>query len=73
MRVNGFPMISRVPIIAAVFAIALVACGCQRPRPTHPAEGRAMGALPIESLSDATTPVPSLAGKVTLLNFWGTW
>lgn len=73
MRVNGFPMISRVPIVAAMLAIALVACGCQRPRPTHPAEGRAMGPLPIVSLDDATTPVPSLAGKVTLLNFWGTW
>ena len=32
-----------------------------------------MSALPIVSLDDATTPPPSLAGKVTLLNFWGTW
>ena len=32
-----------------------------------------MGTLPIVSLDDATIPVPSLPGKVTLLNFWGTW
>ena len=32
-----------------------------------------MGSLPIVSLDDATIPVPSLTGKVTLLNFWGTW
>lgn len=32
-----------------------------------------MGDLPIVSFDDPTIPVPSLAGKVTLLNFWGTW
>lgn len=32
-----------------------------------------MGALPIVSLDDPTIPAPSLAGRVTLLNFWGTW
>ena len=66
-------MISRVPIFAAMLVLAFVACGCHAPRPTHPAEGRAMGTLPIASLDDVTTPPPSLTGKVTLLNFWGTW
>jgi cytochrome c biogenesis protein CcmG, thiol:disulfide interchange protein DsbE len=66
-------MIARGPLLAAILTLALVAIGCRVPRPTHPAEGRVMGPLPIVSLDDATFPVPSLAGKVTLLNFWGTW
>jgi len=66
-------MIARGPLLAAILTLALVAIGCRVPRPTHPAEGRVMGPLPIVSLDDAIIPVPSLAGKVTLLNFWGTW
>ena len=73
MLVDGSPMIARGPLLAAILTLALVAIGCRVPRPTHPAEGRVMGPLPIVSLDDATIPVPSLAGKVTLLNFWGTW
>jgi thiol-disulfide isomerase/thioredoxin len=66
-------MISRLPIVAAMLAIALVAGGCRVPRSSHPVEGRAMGPLPIVSFDDSAMPVPSLAGRVTLLNFWGTW
>jgi thiol-disulfide isomerase/thioredoxin len=66
-------MIARVSFVAVILSLALVAIGCNVPRPTHPAEGRVMGSLPIVSLDDATLPVPSLTGKVTLLNFWGTW
>jgi len=66
-------MISRVLLSAAMLAGALVAPGCHAPRPPHPAEGRPLGGLPIVSLDDPTLPVPSLAGRVTLLNFWGTW
>jgi|LakMenEpi03Aug12_release.lakeMendotaPanAssembly.Ray.scaffolds.fasta_scaffold419290_2 thiol-disulfide isomerase/thioredoxin len=73
MRVDGISMISRVPIVAAMLVLAVVAPGCHAPRPSHPAEGRAMGTLPIVSLDDATIRVPTLSGKVTLLNFWGTW
>jgi thiol-disulfide isomerase/thioredoxin len=32
-----------------------------------------MGSLPIVSLDDVSLPVPALTGRVTLLNFWGTW
>jgi len=66
-------MISPLPRTVALVSLALVAAGCTVPRPTHPAEGRVMGSVPIASLDDAALPVPSLAGKVTLLNFWGTW
>lgn len=60
--------------IAAVFvAVAVAAIGCHAPRTGHPAAGLAMGGLPIVSLDDPTMAVPTLAGKVTLLNFWGTW
>jgi thiol-disulfide isomerase/thioredoxin len=73
MLVDGSPMIARGSLAAAFLSLALLALGCKVPRPTHPAEGRVMGSLPIVSLDDATIPVPSLTGKVTLLNFWGTW
>jgi len=73
MLVDGSPMIARRSLAAAFLSIALLALGCKVPRPTHPAEGRVMGSLPIVSFDDATLPVPSLTGKVTLLNFWGTW
>jgi thiol-disulfide isomerase/thioredoxin len=73
MLVDGSPMIARRSLAAAFLSLALLALGCKVPRPTHPAEGRVMGSLPIVSLDDATIPVPSLTGKVTLLNFWGTW
>jgi thiol-disulfide isomerase/thioredoxin len=29
--------------------------------------------LPLVSIADATLPPPTFTGKVTLLNFWGTW
>jgi cytochrome c biogenesis protein CcmG/thiol:disulfide interchange protein DsbE len=66
-------MISRVSLTAVVLSASLVGIGCDVPRPSHPAEGRRMGQLPIMSFNDPPAPVPSLAGKVTLLNFWGTW
>ena len=47
--------------------------GCDAGRPTHPAVGRTIGDLPIVSLGDPRAAPPALAGKVTLLNFWGTW
>jgi len=66
-------MISRVWFTAAVLAAGLVVIGCDVPRSSHPAEGRRMGPLPIVSFDDPAAPAPSLLGKVTLLNFWGTW
>ncbi|MBM4012507.1 MAG: TlpA family protein disulfide reductase [Planctomycetota bacterium] len=63
-------MISRATIAALL--VPLVAA-CNVPRPTNPLEGRPMGTLPIVSLDDPALPVPTLGGKVTLLNFWGTW
>lgn len=66
-------MMFRPSIAAVTLALALTTGGCHVPRPPHPAEGRVMRSLPIVSLDDASIPVPALAGKVTLLNFWGTW
>jgi len=51
--------------------ILFLLIGC-RPAP-HPAVGRTVGELPLVSITDATLPPPAFAGKVTLLNFWGTW
>ncbi len=59
-----------IPVRACVWML-LVLAGC-RPAP-HPAVGRAVGELPLVSVADATLPPPAFTGKVTLLNFWGTW
>jgi len=66
-------MIRRLSIAAALVATTALTTGCDGPRPTHPTEGRTMGDLPIVSLDDPSRTVPTLAGRVTLLNFWGTW
>jgi thiol-disulfide isomerase/thioredoxin len=57
--------------LAAVLAL-LLQVGCGSP-PAHPAVGRGLGPLPIAAVADPDATPPALAGKVTLLNFWGTW
>lgn len=66
-------MIRRLSSTAALLAAATLTTGCDVPKPAHPAEGRTMGDLPIVSLDDPAAAVPTLAGRVTLLNIWGTW
>jgi thiol-disulfide isomerase/thioredoxin len=66
-------MIRRLSIAAALAGAAALSTGCDVPRPAHPAEGRAMGDLPIVSLDDPAAPAPTLTGRVTLFNVWGTW
>ena len=58
-------------MVGATCLVALAA-GCGPP-PAHPAVGRKLGALPVARLADLTAPPPELTGRVTLLNFWGTW
>ena len=55
-------------------ALALIAAaGCGRPAPPHPAVGRGIGPLPIAAVADPSAKPPTLDGKVSLVNFWGTW
>ena len=57
-----------------LLAVWLVCCaGCEGPTPAHPAVGRTVGNLPLVSLTDPARRPPAFAGRVTLLNFWGTW
>ena len=58
-----------IPLLVA----ALLCGGCGGPSGSHPAIGRVVGNLPLVSISDASRSPPTFTGKVTLLNFWGTW
>jgi cytochrome c biogenesis protein CcmG/thiol:disulfide interchange protein DsbE len=62
---------ARLRLVAAAWLLA-VSAGCGEP-PTHPAVGRRLGALPVAPLADLAAAPPALVGRVTLLNFWGTW
>lgn len=64
----------RGPVTAlAAGALLLAAVGCGRVAPPHPAVGRQVGPLPLEPLAGDERPAPAFSGRVTLLNFWGTW
>ncbi|NDC63102.1 MAG: TlpA family protein disulfide reductase [Planctomycetia bacterium] len=68
-------MIARLP--CRTITLAAVCCcltaGCGGPAGPHPAVGRTMDRLPLVSLADPSRPAPRYAGRVTLLNLWGTW
>jgi cytochrome c biogenesis protein CcmG/thiol:disulfide interchange protein DsbE len=61
------------PAGSLIVLTALAAAGCGSPPPAHPAVGRTLGSLPIAPVADSGAAAPRLAGKVTLLNVWGTW
>lgn len=64
------PLLCRRTMCAMLLA-GIAGCG-GAPRP-HRAVGQSFPALPIRLLSAAERPAPTLAGKVTLVNFWGPW
>lgn len=57
----------------AVTLAAVMLTGCGGSPQDHPAVGRPVGRLPLVRLADPDAPPPAFTGKVTLLNFWGTW
>jgi len=72
-------LLSRHASLAAVVALPILAtsllcaAGCDSVAPPHPAVGRTVGDLPLLALADPARRPPTFTGKVTLLNFWGTW
>jgi len=58
--------------VTLTLAAILTLPGCDSPQ-DHASVGRPVGRLPLVSLSDPTAPPPAFTGKITLLNFWGTW
>ncbi len=57
-------------LLVGCLAAAIVGCGSPQP---HPAVGRVIGNLPLVSLVEPDRPAPTFAGRITLLNLWGTW
>jgi thiol-disulfide isomerase/thioredoxin len=69
----GIPLLDATLLGVTLLCAILPCAGCGDPSGGHPAIGRVVGNLPLVSLSDASQPPPTFTGKVTLLNFWGTW
>ena len=63
----------RVTSRRAVALVLIAAAGCGPSAPPHPAVGRGVGRLPIAAIADPSAKPPTLDGKVSLVNFWGTW
>lgn len=61
------------PFALSIIALAMSAGGCGTGPVSHPAVGLRVASLPIVPLAAAETGPPHLAGRVTLVNFWGTW
>lgn len=61
------------PRAAAIAAVVASFVGCDAGRGTHPAVGLVMRPLPIVALERPDAGRPRLEGRITLLNFWGTW
>jgi cytochrome c biogenesis protein CcmG/thiol:disulfide interchange protein DsbE len=67
---RSLPGPRRLLMVACLSGLAAAGCG---PAATHPAIGKQLGPLPIAAIADLAGDPPRLAGRVTLLNFWGTW
>jgi cytochrome c biogenesis protein CcmG/thiol:disulfide interchange protein DsbE len=59
--------------VLSVVALAVPAGGCGTGSLKHPAVGLRVASLPVVPLQGSDTEPPRLAGRVTLVNFWGTW
>jgi len=59
--------------LAGCLLMMLAAPGCSGPSTAHPAVGKRVGNVPLVAISDRSRPPPTFTGRVTLLNFWGTW
>jgi len=66
------PLLTRQLAAALLLTAVLATPGCDSPQ-DHASVGRPVSALPLVSLKDPTAPAPEFTGKITLLNFWGTW
>lgn len=58
--------------LAGLLAVLVAVTGCGSP-PAHPTVGREVGPLPLVALDGPDRRAPEFEGRVTLLNFWGTW
>lgn len=59
--------------IGVAAAIVLIGPACAPPQASQRSVGKRIGSVPVVSIADPSRPAPSFTGRVTLLNFWGTW
>jgi thiol-disulfide isomerase/thioredoxin len=57
-------------LLAGLVVIALIGCG---EAPRHRAVGTKLASIPVASIANLSAGPVNLTGRVTLLNFWGTW
>lgn len=57
-------------LLAVLVMIAGIGCG---ETPRHRAVGVKLASLPVASIANVSAGPVNLIGRVTLLNFWGTW
>lgn len=60
-------------VLAGSFLAIFLGAGCVGPQTPHPAVGKRVGSVPLVAILDPGRPAPTFTGRVTLLNFWGTW
>jgi len=66
------PLVRRA-LLALLTLVGTAGCGRSGAPPGGAVVGQTVDRLGIVSLTEPSRPVPPLAGRVTLLNFWGTW
>ncbi len=60
-------------VLAGSLLAILLGAGCVGPQMPHRAVGKRVGSVPLVAIFDPGQPAPTFPGRVTLLNFWGTW
>lgn len=70
LMIPSSPRLFAPVLLAGLVTFTVVGCG---EPPRHRAVGTKLAALPVTSIANLSAGPLNLTGRVTLLNFWGTW